>query len=265
MGSCRWRQLLSSSCLTAAFTAACAGSPDGGDNGLASGGARSGSGGTNAVSGAPNAAAGTGVAGAMSPVAGRAGGGSAGATSSGAAGLPGAGGSPMGGAAGASGGSFAGSPPSAGVANGGAAGGRGGRAGSGGSSGLGGTPGAGGANMAGANMAGAANTGGAANAAVCTRIKTEYATELQKQVSCDPRLSRTQCGGRVASGAGCGCQVFVEPKDLFAIENLANVQDEWFTANCSDAMCPATCPSAARATCQADSSLDLGGRCVTVP
>lgn len=195
------------------------------------------------------AMSGAGGGGAPSTVGG-AGAGNAGALNTG--GAVGTGGSPNTGGSGQS----AGKSSSGGSTPGGASA---GGAGKGGASG-----GAGGALGGAAGSLGSAGKGGDTSA-VCTRVRTDYAAELQKQISCDPRASRTQCAGRVAAGAGCECQVFVEAKDPLAIEHLGDANDEWFTANCTSPVCPATCPTANRGVCQADPQIALGGRCVAAP
>lgn len=139
-------------------------------------------------------------------------------------------------------------------------------AGAGGSqAGTGGTPAAG-AHAGGAGNGGASGNGtaggGGSNAAVCQTVKTEYASELEKQLACKPGAA-SQCTNKVAAAPGCECRVFIQPADPFAIEHLSNVGNGWFDADCSMAVCPAKCSTAVAGTCQADAKSPLGGRCMT--
>lgn len=97
---------------------------------------------------------------------------------------------------------------------------------------------------------------------MCQMVKTEYASELDKQLGCKPGAG-SQCTNKVAAAPGCECRVFIQPADPFAIEHLSNVGNGWFEADCSMASCPAKCSTAAAGTCQADTKSPLGGRCVT--
>jgi hypothetical protein len=116
--------------------------------------------------------------------------------------------------------------------------------------------------VAGGDRAGSSAGGSAGAATVCQMLQTEYAGELEEQLACKPNAA-AQCTDRVAAAPGCECRVFIEPSDPFAIEQLSNVANGWFDADCSGASCPANCSSAAVGTCQADASSPLGGRCVT--
>jgi hypothetical protein len=121
--------------------------------------------------------------------------------------------------------------------------------------------GAGGATSAGASGGGAGGsaTAGAAgtvgNEARCAEIEAEYAGALQLQLTCSPN-GANQCGSSAEAAPGCDCHVFIQPKDPFAIENLLNLQFDWFDADCSSPECPADCSSAAQGTCSPN------GRCV---
>jgi hypothetical protein len=112
-----------------------------------------------------------------------------------------------------------------------------------------------------ASGAGSGGGGGSASAA-CGAVKAEYATELEKQLACNPNAG-SQCANKVAAAPGCECRVFMQPSDPFAIEHLSNVANGWFDADCSMPTCPAKCSTAATGTCQADSKSPLGGRCVS--
>ena len=214
----------------------------GGGAGAAGSSGRSGSG-----NGGTSASGGGGGASASGGSSGRGGALPEGGTPGGAAGVGGTAGS----SAGSSPGGAAGAGGTAGRSSGGAAGmGAGGV--DGGSSG--GTSGAGGA-------AGAGGTNGEA----CRMVQSEYAAELEKQVACNPKVSTTQCAGRVPAGPGCDCRIAIEPKDPFAIEHLANIEDSWFQAGCSMRTCPTPCPPGTRAVCQTDATSMLGGRCTTMP
>lgn len=109
---------------------------------------------------------------------------------------------------------------------------------------------------------GAGSGGGAGNSTMCKMIQAEYAAELEKQVQCNPKAG-SQCTNKVAAAPGCECRVFMQPSDPFAIENMSNIADGWFRADCSMPTCPAKCTTATVGTCQADSKSSLGGRCIT--
>jgi hypothetical protein len=97
-------------------------------------------------------------------------------------------------------------------------------------------------------------------------VQSDYAAELALQVACNPKVSSAQCAGRVPAAPACGnCRIAIEPKDPFAIENLANIEDGWFRAGCSMPTCPMPCPSGTRAVCQTDAMSTLGGRCAMMP
>lgn len=93
-------------------------------------------------------------------------------------------------------------------------------------------------------------------------IASEYASELEKQLGCNPSAG-SQCTNRVAAAPGCECRVFIQPSDPFAIEHLSNVANGWFDADCSTPTCPENCSTAVAGTCQADAKSPLGGRCLT--
>src|SRR5688572_2875804 len=97
-------------------------------------------------------------------------------------------------------------------------------------------------------------TSGSGNAERCAEIETEYAIALEEQISCSPN-GQNQCGSSAEAAPGCDCQVFIQPKDPFAIEALLNLQFDWFDADCSDPDCPADCSSGSQGTCAAN------GRC----
>jgi hypothetical protein len=109
---------------------------------------------------------------------------------------------------------------------------------------------------------GSASGGGSGASAVCEGVNAEYASELEKQLACNPNAG-SQCANKVAAAPGCECRVFMQPSDPFAIEHLSNVANGWFDADCSMPTCPARCSTAATGTCQADSKSPLGGRCVS--
>ena len=92
-------------------------------------------------------------------------------------------------------------------------------------------------------------------------IRTDYATELAKQLPCDPSAAN-QCINRAAAAPGCSCRVFIQPTDLFATENLSNMANAWFDADCTNPTCPATCTTATTGTCKADSTSPKGGKCI---
>ena len=284
-----WRAMtrfVVASILPLAFGWACApsDSTDGRRPAIDAGGGQAGRPGGDPAGGNPGGAAGTGASGGSAGAAGssgRSGSGSGGTSGSGGAGGASASGGSSGrggalpeggtsgGAAGAGGtaGSSAGSSPGGAAGAAGTAGRSSGGAAGTGAGGIdagssGGRSGAGGA-------AGAAGTGGAAgdagNSEACRMVQSEYATELATQVACDPTLSRTQCAGRVPAGPGCDCRIAIEPKDPFAIEHLANIEQSWFQAGCSMRTCPMPCPPGTRAVCQTDAMSTLGGRCVMMP
>lgn len=188
------------------------------------------------------------------------------------AGEPNANSDAMAGAAGTHGGSMSAVAGSAGTHGGGSGAGAGSNGGASTIAGSAGTHGGGSGTPAGAANGGsgagsagspgdAGSSGGSSSAdAECERIANEYATALEKQVACNPDLPG-QCADRVPAGAGCECRIFIEPKDPFAIENLFNINDDWFSAACTTRACPDTCPTASRGTCQADATSELGGRC----
>jgi hypothetical protein len=212
-------------------------------------------------------------------------GGASGSSSGGNSGAPGVGGSvalggstasggnvARGGSAGTSGAAGQGNSGAAGRASGGAAGGTspmGGAANRGGASMGGGAAGRTSGGTAGAASGGVgggmAGAGGNPNGAACKQMESDYAEELATQIVCNPQQGGTRCGGRVAAAPGCDCRIFIDPKDLLAVEHLGNRQEEWFQAGCSMPTCPASCPSGNRGVCQADSSATLGGRCVAAP
>ena len=115
---------------------------------------------------------------------------------------------------------------------------------------------------AGSSSGGSGGSGGTSSAAVCDKVKTEYASELAKQLECKPGAG-SQCTNRAAAAPGCECRVFIQPADPFAIEHLSNLANGWFDADCSMPSCPAKCSTAAAGTCQADAKSSLGGRCVS--
>jgi hypothetical protein len=132
------------------------------------------------------------------------------------------------------------------------------------SSGMGGSAGDGppdaGAGAAGDGPpAGGAGAGGSADASErCAEIEAEYASSFAQQLTCNPGGGE-QCQDRIEAAAGCGCLVFIEPKDPFAIEHLTNVFIDYLDADCESSMCPGTCPSGARGTCGSD------GLCTSEP
>jgi hypothetical protein len=160
------------------------------------------------------------------------------AVSGGSSGAP-AGGSSGAGAAGRGG-------ASGGVNNGG-----GGSSGKGGGAGKGGSASGG---QASGGQAGAAS-GGGSSSATCKQIAMTYATELEKQIVCGGSAG-SDCADRQVAAPGCSCRVFIQPKDPFAIEALSNIEQEWFSNDCQNPVCPATCTTATKGTCQS-------GRCVT--
>lgn len=93
-------------------------------------------------------------------------------------------------------------------------------------------------------------------------IASEYASELEKQLGCNPNAG-SQCTNKAAAAPGCECRVFIQPSDPFAIEHLSNVANGWFEADCSTPTCPEKCSTAVAGTCQADPKSPLGGRCLT--
>ncbi len=198
---------------------------------LSSGGAPS-AGGTVATGGAPTTSGGSNASGGQSTASG--GSSSGGAASGGASGGAGQGGRVSGGAGGASAST-------------------GGRS-SGGSSSSGG--------QASTGSGGAASGGSTGTSAACKMIQATYAAELEKQLGCNPR-GASQCMGHGVAAAGCSCQVFIQPTDPFAIENLSNFDNDWYVADCTMPTCPARCTTATAGTCQADTRYSLGGRCVT--
>jgi hypothetical protein len=107
-----------------------------------------------------------------------------------------------------------------------------------------------------------AGQSGAGTSAACAGVASEYRTELERQLSCNPNASQ-QCTDRAAAAPGCECRVFIEPTDPFAIEHLSNVANGWFDADCSLPSCPAKCSTASAGTCQPNASSPLGGRCVS--
>jgi hypothetical protein len=109
-------------------------------------------------------------------------------------------------------------------------------------------------------MAGAAGGG---NSAMCAELAQAYADELRRQTECTPGAG-SQCQSEVEAVPGCDCQARIQPKDPFAIENLGNMQEDWFSAGCPPLPCPASCPDGA-VSCQAQSGSALGGRCVRAP
>jgi hypothetical protein len=118
---------------------------------------------------------------------------------------------------------------------------------------------AGSAGQAGSSAGGGGSAGTSAD---CKKIASEYAAELDKHLACSPG-GGSQCDDRVAAAPGCECRIFIQPRDPFAIEHLANLADGWFNADCSMPSCPAKCTSAAIGTCQPDGESPLGGRCVS--
>jgi hypothetical protein len=134
-------------------------------------------------------------------------------------------------------------------------------------SGGGGMTGASGATAGGVSSGGVAgggeqNGGGVQGNDACPMIASEYASELEKQLECNPSAG-SQCTNKVALAPGCECRVFIQPSDPFAIEHLSNVANGWFEADCSMPSCPAQCSTAAAGMCQADPKSPLGGRCIT--
>jgi hypothetical protein len=128
--------------------------------------------------------------------------------------------------------------------------------------GAGGVP-AGGTHSGGVSGGGASASAGSAGAnAICQMVESEYLAALAKQLACKPGAA-SQCANKAAAAPGCECRVFIQPADPFAIEQLSNLANGWFDANCSMPSCPAKCSTAAAGTCQADSNSPLGGRCVT--
>jgi hypothetical protein len=109
---------------------------------------------------------------------------------------------------------------------------------------------------------GGAAAGGSSNAASCQKVKQDYAAELERQLGCNPSGSN-QCKDSVAAAPGCSCRVFMQPTDLFAIENLANMANDWYVLDCSMPACPTSCTTASVGKCQPDSKFPAGGRCVT--
>ncbi len=109
---------------------------------------------------------------------------------------------------------------------------------------------------------GSGGSSGAATNAACAMIKSEYAAALDKQLACKPNTG-SQCTNAAAAAPGCECRVFIQPADPFAIENLSNVANGWFDADCSMPSCPAKCSTAVAGTCQADAKSPIGGRCVS--
>lgn len=126
----------------------------------------------------------------------------------------------------------------------------------------GGVPASGGSAGATAGGSAGGSAGSAGSNGACPMIAAEYASELEKQLACNPSAG-SQCTNRAEAAPGCECRVFIQPSDPFAIEHLSNLANGWFDADCSMPSCPAMCSAAAAGTCQADSKSPLGGRCIT--
>jgi hypothetical protein len=158
--------------------------------------------------------------------------------------------------------SSAGSGNAAGKAGGGA-GGNAGHAGSSGGHTGGSASGGKSGGTGGATTGGSATGGSGGVSAKCKMIQAEYAAELEKQLGCNPSAAN-QCTGPAVIAAGCECEVFIQPADPFAIENLSNYSNAWFNEDCGTPICPTTtCSNARKGTCKADSKSSLGGRCTT--
>jgi hypothetical protein len=108
-----------------------------------------------------------------------------------------------------------------------------------------------------------AGQSGAGMSDVCDRVRSEYLTELDRQLDCNPNAGQ-QCVNRAAAAPGCECRVFIQPTDPFAIEQLSNLADGWFTADCNMPSCPLACSTASAGTCQPDARSPLGGRCTSL-
>ena len=91
--------------------------------------------------------------------------------------------------------------------------------------------------------------GGAGDpSARCAAIESEYASSLAEQIACNPGQGDS-CQDRIEVAAGCGCLVFIEPKEPFAIEHLTNVFIDYLDADCENPACPSPCPSGTRGAC----------------
>lgn len=113
----------------------------------------------------------------------------------------------------------------------------------------------------GGGLAGAGGTGGTtAVDGACRELESDYAASLEEQRTCT--LNQSPCDDFAVIRPGCGdCRVAIEPKDLFAIENLLNIEDAWFRADCPPPDCPADCPTTVGASCEADPADSSRGLC----
>jgi hypothetical protein len=167
---------------------------------------------------------------------------------------------------GATGVSGAGAGGTAGASNGGlSAGGTGGSSGAAGSANggaAGASAGAGGATAGAAGRSGG-SAGGDGKSAACAEAERIYAEELARLLECTPGAGN-QCQEEREAVPGCDCQAAVQPRDPFSLENLTNLQEDWFALRCPPLPCPVTCNDGAP-SCQQQSGSSLGGRCVRAP